>query len=89
MAFETRQYLIFETHEIHKVDFSKVLETSTETLRRSVDGTKTFVKWDGSTPNFVGDLETGQGPYNHQEILQILSGTEWSEPVEDESGTGS
>jgi len=89
MAFEARKYLIFEIHEIHKVDFSKVLETSTETLRHSVDGTKTFVKWDGGTPNFVSDFETAHGPYNHQEILQILGGSEWSESMGDESGTGS
>lgn len=41
-----RNYVIFNVSEIEKIDFSQVLETSAETLRRSVDGTKTFVKWD-------------------------------------------
>lgn len=41
-----RNYVIFNVNEIEKIDFSQVLETSAETLRRSVDGFKTFVKWD-------------------------------------------
>lgn len=41
-----RNYVIFNVNEIEKIDFSQVLETSAATLRRSVDGSKTFVKWD-------------------------------------------
>lgn len=49
--YENRNYLIIPVSEIPKVDFSQVCETSPDTLRKSVDGTKTFVKWD-------------QAPYN-------------------------
>ena len=44
--YSNRNYVIFNVSEIDKVDFTQVLETSPETLRRSVDETKTFVKWD-------------------------------------------
>lgn len=39
----TRQYLIIQTQDLDKVDFSQVLETSQETVRKSVDGNKTFI----------------------------------------------
>ena len=44
--FENRKYVIFEVSEIDAIDFSQVLETSAETLRKSVDETKTFVKYE-------------------------------------------
>jgi hypothetical protein len=44
---ENRQYMIFSVSEINLIDFSEVLQTSAETARKSIDGTKSFVKWDG------------------------------------------
>jgi len=41
--YENRQYIIFNVNELPLVDFTQVLESSQETVRRSVDGTKTFV----------------------------------------------
>ena len=38
----SRNYLIIQTSELDKVDFSQVLETSASTVRKSVDTTKTF-----------------------------------------------
>ena len=81
--YETRQFAIFSTTEIDKVDFSLVRETSADTLRKSVDETKTFVKWDGGVaPDFVSELTTLEGPYTYTEILEILSGEEWTAPME-------
>ena len=78
--FETREYIIFNVSELPQIDFSQVLETSAETVRNSVDGTKTFVKWDGSEPSCVTSLTTKEGPYTHTEILEILSTPEWVVP---------
>jgi len=62
--YEQRNFAIFSTTEIDKIDFSLVLETSADTLRRSTDGSKTFVKWDQGvfdpTPYEVIDAETGE-----------------------------
>jgi hypothetical protein len=80
--YETRQFAIFSTTEIDKVDFSLVAENSADTLRKSVDETKTFVKWDGEEPEFVSTLSTLEGPYTYTEILEILSGAEWTAPME-------
>jgi hypothetical protein len=81
--YENRNYLIIPVSEVSKVDFSLVCETSADTLRKSVDGTKTFIKWDGETPTFVADLVGAEGPYTHSEILEILNGAEWSAPMEE------
>jgi len=82
--YENRSFAIFSTTEIDQVDFSLVCETSADTLRKSVDETKTFVKWDGEQPEFVSELTTLEGPYTHAEILEILSTPEWSAPMEEE-----
>jgi len=44
---ENRQYMIFSLSEVDLIDFNEVLQTSAETLRKSNDNTKSFVKWDG------------------------------------------
>lgn len=81
--YETREFMIFSTLELNKINFNEVLETSQETVRKSVDGTKTFVKWDGETiPNSVSTLQTKQGPYTYNEMLNILESEEWTENEE-------
>jgi hypothetical protein len=79
--YDQRNFAIFSLTEIDEIDFTQVLETSADTLRKSVDGTKSFVKWDGEQPEFVSTLETLEGPYTYTEILEILSGPEWSAPM--------
>jgi hypothetical protein len=76
--FEHREYLILPVSELTKVDFNLVLETSAETVRKSIDETKTFVKWDGEAPAFVATISGAEGPYTYDEILNILTGVEWT-----------
>jgi hypothetical protein len=75
-----RQYIIFDIFEIGLIDFAQVLETSIDTIRKSVDGTKTLVKWDGDTPACISNLTTAEGPYTNEEILAILETEEWTSP---------
>ena len=79
--YDNREFMIFNVSELNQIDFTQVLETSLETVRKSVDETKTFVKWDGQIPPSVQSLQTKEGPYTYDEILQILSTPEWSEPM--------
>ena len=77
--YEQRQFMIFNVSELELIDFSQVLETSIDTVRKSIDGTKTFVKWDGNTiPSSVDSLITKEGPYTYTEIIDILNGPEWT-----------
>ena len=81
--YEQRQFMIFNISELNLIDFTQVLETSIDTVRRSVDGTKTFVKWDGNTiPSSVDSLTTKEGSYTYEEFLTILNGPEWTNNID-------
>lgn len=69
-----RTYCIIDASDVSSVDFSQVAETSADTLRYSVDGTKTFVKYEGDQPSFL----SGKTEYTHSEILAILATDEWT-----------
>lgn len=73
--------MIFSVSELDQIDFTQVLETSADTVRKSVDQSKTFVKWNGTEiPECVNNLTTKEGPYTYEEILEILSTPEWTDP---------
>jgi len=44
--FENRRWLVIPTSLTSSIDFNQVLESSVDTLRLSVDGTQTFVKYE-------------------------------------------
>jgi hypothetical protein len=78
--YQERNYMIFAVSELDSIDFTQVLETSAETVRKSVDKTKTFVKWNGDIPECIVNLVSKTGPYTHDEILEILGTEEWTSP---------
>jgi len=79
--YENRKFMIFNVSELELIDFTQVCETSIDTVRKSVDGTKTFVKWDSvEIPSSVELLTTKEGPYTYEEIFNILSTPEWTDP---------
>ena len=81
MSYTDRNFMIFNVSEINKINFDEVLESSIDTIRKSVDETKTFVKWSGNTiPSSVQTLTTSEGPYTYDEIIVILNSTDWVEP---------
>ena len=81
--YEHRSYMIFNVSELDQIDFGTVLETSAQTVRKSVDETRTFVKWENEIPECVSGLTTKEGPYTHSEILAILSTEEWTAPMDE------
>jgi len=77
--YDNREFMIFNVSELQDINFTEVFETSIDTVRKSIDEQKTFVKWDGeTTPLSVENLTTKEGPYNYEEILSILSTEEWT-----------
>jgi len=66
--YPNREFMIFNVSELDKIDFDQVHETSVDTVRKSIDGTRTFVKWDGEMPSSVAALTTAEGPYTYEEI---------------------
>jgi hypothetical protein len=105
MAFENRRWLVIPTTIAESVDFNEVLEKDINSLRKSVDETKTFIKYeinevleeyteeyyDAEDPTIAltNTIEVGvygrpsiyseeYNEYNHQEILNLLSTSEWT-----------
>lgn len=78
-------YVTLDVSEIDQLDFSQIEQTSIDTLRISLDGTQTIIKWvtAGSVPSSVAALTT-KGPYmTHDEALVLMSTTDWtdSDPI--------
>jgi len=72
----SKNYVIIDADEVSTVDFSQVFETSADTVRYSLDGSQTFVKYEGAKPRFLYGKET----YTHAQMLTILAGDDWSPP---------
>tara|TARA_E500000331_G_scaffold281763_1_gene275315 strand:+ start:886 stop:1143 length:258 start_codon:yes stop_codon:yes gene_type:complete len=80
MSFDNRKYVVFDLTEVNTIDFSEVLETSADTLRKNLAGTQSFVKYEGDQPTSVAALTTKSSEYNHADILTLLAGTDWTDP---------
>ena len=64
-----KKYVIIEKSYVDSIDFKQVLETSESTLRYSIDGTKTIIKFIGEVPDFLD----GDKIYSHNEILETIN----------------
>lgn len=74
MNYENRRYLIIPTSITGSINFTQVLETSIDTLRLSVDETKTFVKYEVYIEE-EDRTETYINPETEQEeIVEIKAG---------------
>jgi len=80
MNFENRHYVVFDLTEVDTIDFSEVMETSADTLRKNLANTQSFVKYEGDQPPSVTALTTKSQEYSHEEILALLAGTDWTDP---------
>ena len=77
--YDHRTFMIFNVSELGSVNFSEVLESTINTVRKSVDQTQTFVKWDSETvPPSVDGLTTKDGPHLYEDMLTILATSGWT-----------
>ena len=81
----TRTYAIINLTDISLIDFSQIGETSASTIRKSLDDTQFVIKWqDGYTPTFISDGSViPLQVLSHAECLELMSTSEWSEPLEE------
>ena len=73
-------YVTLDFSEASELDFNQILQTSIDTLRISVDGTETIVKWitANGVPSSVAALTT-KGPYmTHDEALELMATEAWT-----------
>tara|TARA_R100000458_G_C8044476_1_gene94381 strand:+ start:300 stop:518 length:219 start_codon:yes stop_codon:yes gene_type:complete len=69
------KYVLIDSTDIGIIDFTKVKENSLNTLRYNNDNSKTFVKYEGTKPDFIGD----RTEYNREDFLVILSDESWQQ----------
>lgn len=78
MGFENRKWVIITlanyTEEELENLVGNAIQSSVNSLRKSIDSTKAILKWDGETPSVFSGMTT----YNHSEILTILATEEWT-----------
>lgn len=78
--YDNRKYVVIYYNDIDKIDFSEVLETSIETVRRSIDGVLTFIKYEGDMPPSVEALINRSQEFTHEQFLFVLASPDWSIP---------
>lgn len=63
-------YIILDVSDLSSVNFSLINETSADTLRYNLDGTKFVVKYDNDvTPSFLA----GKTAYTHTQIIAHIA----------------
>jgi len=67
-----KKYVIINKEMIEAVDFKLVIETSASTLRYSLDGSQTIIKFIGEIPSFLD----GEKIYSHNEIIKTINNPE-------------
>ena len=50
------------------------IQSSVDTLRKSLNSTLAILKWDGDTPSAFSSMTQ----YSHAQILTILRGSDWA-----------
>ena len=76
--YENREYIVFNVSEKDSIDYNEVLENSADSLRLSLDGEKTFIKYEGDMPDSVSSLETKEAVRSYSEIRELLETGNWN-----------
>lgn len=62
------KYCIVSASDLSLVDFSEIEDTSADTLRYSLDGSKFIVEYSGVKPSFLAGL----ADYTHTQIKDLI-----------------
>jgi len=75
MDYSNRKWVIVNVSDITDEMIASAIQSSMATLRKTLDGSKAILKFDGDTPSCFDGLTT----YNHSEILTELAKSAWTE----------
>jgi len=66
--------------DLNSIDFTQVEQTSTETIRKSIDKTQFVIKWE-TQPSFITDgTVVPLGSYTHEQCVELMGTNFWSIP---------
>ena len=75
MDYSNRKWVIVNVSDITDEMIVNAMQSGRDTLRKTLDGSKAILKFDGDTPSCFDGLTT----YNHSEILTELAKSDWTE----------
>ena len=78
MDYKNRKWVIVNVSDITDEMILSAVQSSIVTLKKTLDGSKAILKWDGDTPSCFDGMTT----YNHSEILTELAKSDWTESEE-------
>jgi hypothetical protein len=83
MKDNDRRYAVIYLTDLDLIDFSQIEQSSTSTIRKSLDDTQFVIKWEeGYVPTFITDSTViPVGTYDHHAILELMATPEWSEEI--------
>ena len=70
-------YTILDISELNNIDYSEIPNHTPSTVRTSLNGLQFIIKYDVK-PSFITD----EIEYTHEEILSIISGSDWTSDIE-------
>ena len=73
MDYSNRKWVIVSVSDITDEMIASAIQSSMDTLRKTLDGSKAILKFNGDTPSCFDGLTT----YNHSEILTELAKSDW------------
>jgi len=77
-------YAICDTAtDLANINFNDVEETSSSTIRKSLDESEFVIKWvEGNTPSFITDgTVTPSETLSHAEALALMVTDAWNSPI--------
>lgn len=78
MDYSNRKWVIVNVSDITDEMIDSAIQSSMDTLRKTLDGSKAILKFEGNTPSCFDGLIT----YNHSEILTELAKSDWTSSEE-------
>ena len=75
MDYSNRKWVIVNVSAITDEMITNAIQSGIGSLRKTLDGNKAILKWDGDTPSCFDGMTT----YTHSEIRTELAKSAWSE----------
>ena len=79
MDYSNRKWVIITLADYSEEELDNLcanaIQSNAGTLRKTLDGSKAILKWNGDTPSCFNGLTT----YTHSEIRTELAKSDWSE----------
>ena len=75
MDYSNRKWIIINVSDLTEEMIDNAIASSIDSVRKTLDGSKAILKWDGDTPSCFDGMTT----YTHSEIRTELAGSDWTE----------